>query len=721
MDSPSEMFTRRAIHDTVNMQRTDQGVPRIIASNREDLAFAVGYAHAIDRLVQIMMVRSLARGRASERFAGTENLVALDKHFRWLNLAQGLDQEIEKLSPDVKCELDAYCVGINTVLEEKRRPLELVLTGYRPEPWDIKDTLLTGKILSYIGLAQGQEEVEKFITQLIRNGLDEQRLRALFPGITDPIDPDLFREIHLQKEMVPARLWNGLVPAFSTSNNWVVSGEKTASGHPFLAADPHMEIDRLPPIWYELIWRIEAHTTMGVTMPGLPVMVFGRNDSIAWANTYGFMDMMDYFIEDCRDGNYRYDSEWHPFRKRTEILRPKHHKPIHLTFYENHHGVLEGEPQEPGKYLCLAFSGRTGVGAEIFNILMRTDDIHTVREAQNRFRHLSMPTFNWVFADREGNIGYQMCGKLPRRPEGISGLVPVPGWDPANDWQGFENSARLPSAYNPPEGFFATANNNLNAYGEADPVTLSMAPYRVDRIKHLLAEGHDIDLTYLQQMQYDTYSPQAERFMAVLEPLLPDSPNGRILREWNYRYDPDSVGATLFEAVYLRLVKTTFGTNGIGEEAVDHLMEQTGVFINFFGNFDEVLMAEDSPWFREVSREEQFRQAIDEGLHAAAVPLGESRPINFMNIFFSGKLPGFLGFDERKVALPGSRATIPQCQVFHLLGQVSTVGPSYRMIADLTESGMWTNLPGGPSGNRFSPWYKTDLENWRQGKYKKLE
>jgi len=721
MDSSTRKFTRRGIHDTVSMQRTDQGVPRIVASNREDLAFAVGYAHAIDRLVQIIMVRSLARGRASEHFAGTENLIALDTHFRWLYLEQGLDQEIEKLSPDVKCELDAYCVGINTVLEERRRPLELVLTGYHPEPWDIKDTLLTGKILSYIGLAQGQEEVEKFITQLIRNGLDEERLRSLFPHITDPIDADLFREIPLQEELVPARLWNGLIPAFSSSNNWVISGDKTASGHPFLAADPHMEIDRLPPIWYEMIWRIEAHTTMGVTMPGLPVMVFGRNDSIAWANTYGFMDMMDYFIEDCRDGDYRCDGEWHPFRKRTEILRPKRRKPIHLTFYENHHGVLEGEPHEPGKYLCLAFSGRTGVGAEIFNILMRTDDIHTVREAQNRFRHLSMPTFNWVFADREGNIGYQMCGKLPIRPKGISGLIPIPGWDSANDWQGFENPARLPSAYNPPEGFFATANNNLNAYGEADPVTLAMAPYRVDRIKELLAESEDIDFEYIQQMQYDTYSPQAKRFMEVLEPLLPATPNGRILQDWDYRYDPESVGATLFEAVYLRLVKTTFGTYGIGEEAMEHLLEQTGVFVNFFGNFDEVLMEEDSPWFRDVPREKQFKEAINEALQTKAVPLSESRPIHFMNIFFSGKLPGFLGFDERKMALPGSRATIPQCQVFHLLGQVSTVGPSYRMIADLAEPGMWTNLPGGPSGNRFSPWYKSDLENWQQGKYKKLE
>lgn len=721
MNSSTQMFTVSAIHDTIKIQRTDQGVPQITSSNREDLAFGVGYMHAMDRMVQVMMVRTLAQGRVSERFAGTDRLIALDKHFRWLFLEKGLDQEIDKLSPDIKCELDAYCMGINSVLEEKQRPLEFLLTGYHPEPWGIRDTILTGKIMSYIGLAQGQAEVEKFIVQLIQQGVDEERIRALFPTLSDPLDVQLLREIQLDQEVVPGRLWHHVIPAFSSSNNWVISGTKTASGHPFLAADPHMEIGRLPPIWYEMVWRIEEHTTMGVTMPGLPVIVFGRNESIAWANTYGFMDMMDYFIEECRDGDFLYDGEWIPFRKRTEVIRPKHHKPIHLTFYENHHGILEGTPTKPGKYLCLAFSGRMDTGAEIFNILMHTDDIHTVREAQNRYRHLHMPTFNWVFADREGNIGYQMCGKLPIRAEGVSGLVPVPGWTSENDWRGFENPARLPSAYNPPEGFFATANNNLNAYGEANPVNLAMAPYRVDRIRELLAAKDDIDLEYLKHMQYDTHSLQAERFMDQLEPLLPDTPEGQALRDWNLQYDPDSLGAALFESVYTQLIKTTFGKYGIGVEAIGHLLERTGVFINFFGNFDEVLMDVSSVWFDEVSREEQFNEAIEAGLQTEPVTLGKSRQINFSNIFFDGRLPGFLGFDVRNVALPGSRATIPQCQVFHMLGQIAVVGPSYRMIVDVNEPGMWTNLPGGPSGNRFSPWYKTDLDHWKAGGYKKLE
>ncbi|HKJ67301.1 MAG TPA: penicillin acylase family protein, partial [bacterium] len=354
----SKITSLVAIHDAITIQRTSHGIPQITASNREDLCYGIGYVHAVDRLVQMMMVRAIARGRASEYFLGSEDLISLDTFMRWLHLEYRIQEEVEKLSPDVRSELDAYCTGLNTALADGRRPLEFFITGYHPDNWTIGDTILTGKILSYLGLAQAQGEGEKFLIQLIQEGVDEARIRALFPGITEPIDYELIQQITLRDEVVPSHLWSRILPRFHSSNNWVVSGEHTRSGHPILAADPHLEIDRLPPIWYEMTWRIGTHTTQGITMPGLPLMVFGRNPNIAWANTYGFMDMMDYFIEECRDGEYLYEGEWLPFEDRHETIVPKGKQPIHLTFYENHHGVLEGDPYQPGKYLTMAFSGR---------------------------------------------------------------------------------------------------------------------------------------------------------------------------------------------------------------------------------------------------------------------------------------------------------------------------------------------------------------------------
>ncbi|HEX9971514.1 MAG TPA: penicillin acylase family protein, partial [bacterium] len=470
MYSSNKKFLTQAISNKIIIQRDNHGVPIISASNREDLCFGIGYAHAWDRMVQMMLVRAIAQGRASEKFAGSDELIAVDKFMRWIHFEKDIDLEIAKLDPDVKKELEAYCQGVNTALARKRAPLEFLMVGYKPEKWEVKDCLITIRIIGYIGLAQAQGDMEKFLIQMIQNGVDENRIKALFPYLTEKIDYDLIKQIKLINEIVPAHLWQGVLPNLRASNNWVVSGKRTKSGQPILASDPHMEVNRLPALWSEMIWKLNDQTTMGITMPGVPAIVMGRTNNIAWGGTYGFMDMIDYFIEDCKDEKFLYDGKWLPFEKRVETITPKKQEPITLTFYENHHGVLEGDPNKPGKYLSMAFSGRSGAGAEILNVMMRLDEIRTVREAQTQFRQLSMPTFNWVFADRDGNIGYQMNGRMPKRRKGLSGLLPIPGWESKNDWQGFVDPKDLPTEYNPDAGFFATANQDMNKFGKAKPI-----------------------------------------------------------------------------------------------------------------------------------------------------------------------------------------------------------------------------------------------------------
>jgi penicillin amidase len=563
--------------------------------------------------------------------------------------------------------------------------------------------------------------MEKFLVQMIQHGVDEDRIKELFPYLKEKIDYDLIKEVQSPVEIVPDRLWNSALPNLRASNNWVVSGKKTKSGQPILASDPHMEVNRLPALWYEMIWKVGDQVTMGITMPGLPVMVFGRTNHLAWAGTYGFMDMIDYFIEEYRDEKFLYDGKWIPFEKRTETIRPKKKEPITLTFYENHHGVLEGQPEGPGKYLCMAFTGRSGAGADIFNAILEIDTIRSVKEAQERFRDIAMPTFNWGFVDRDGNIGYQMNGKMPKRPEGVSGLLPVAGWEAKNDWKGFEDPAQLPSCYNPESGFFATANNDLNKFGDIHPINLPMAPYRIQRIIERLEQQDAIDTEYIKDMHFDLYSKQAERLMPLILPLLPDTKNGEILKEWDFVYHKNSTGAMLFESVYQNIIKIVFGKNGMGEDVIEHLFDETGIFTDFHGNFDDVLINENSSWFKEVDRTTQLKEAIDRGLNVQPKPYGETRKIDMMNIFLGGKLPGFLGFDMKNITLPGNRATIPQGQIFKSGGRTTTFAPSFRMIVEIDKDGIWTNIAGGPSGARFSKWYKSDLKNWEKGHYKKLE
>ena len=724
MYATTKRFETQAIHKRVIIQRNKDGIPTVSASNREDLCFGIGYAHAADRVVQLMLVRAIAQGRASEKFVGSDELIEIDKFMRWLHLERDMDAEEEKILPEAKGQMKAYCDGINTALSEKRRPLEFLMVGYRPENWEFKDSLITAKVMGYIGLAQAQGDMEKFLIQMIQHGIDQDRIKELFPYITEDIDHDLIKEIQSAIEMVPGQLWQGIMPNLRASNNWVVSGRKTKSGHPILASDPHMEVNRLPALWYEMIWRVGDEVTMGITMPGLPVMVFGRTNYLAWAGTYGFMDLIDYFIEEYRDEKFLYGDQWLPFDKRTETIRPKKKEPITLTFYENHHGVLEGQPERPGKYLSMAFAGRSGVGADIFNAMMGINSIHTVKEAQERFRNIAVPAFNWVFVDRDGNngnIGYQMNGRMPKRREGVSGLLPIPGWESDNDWQGFEDPAQLPRCYNPESGFFATANNDLNEFGDIPPINLPMAPYRFQRITERLEQEDAIDIAVIKDMHFDLYSKQAERLMPLILPLLPDTQSGKILKEWDLIYQKDSKGAMLFESVYHNIIKTVFGKYGMGEKVIEHLFDQTAIFTDFYGNFDDVLVNESSSWFKEVDRTTQLKEAISRGLNVQVKPYGETRKFDMMNIFLGGKLPGFLGFDVKNMTLPGNRATIPQGQIYTNAGRTTTFSPSFRMIVEIEKEGIWTNIAGGPSGNRFSRWYKSDLENWERGQYKKLE
>ena len=181
MYATTKRFETQAIHKRVIIQRNIDGIPTVSASDREDLCFGIGYAHATDRVVQLMLVRAIAQGRASEKFVGSDELIEIDKFMRWLHLERDMDAEDEKLLPEAKSQMKAYCDGINAALSEKRRPLEFLMVGYRPEKWEFKDSLITAKIMGYIGLAQAQGDMEKFLIQMIQHGIDQDRIKELFP------------------------------------------------------------------------------------------------------------------------------------------------------------------------------------------------------------------------------------------------------------------------------------------------------------------------------------------------------------------------------------------------------------------------------------------------------------------------------------------------------------------------------------------------------------
>ncbi|MFH1982098.1 MAG: penicillin acylase family protein [Pseudomonadota bacterium] len=702
----------------ITIERDAHGIAHITAESRDDVYWGEGYAHATDRGLQMLLMRVLGQGRLCECLEDSTQSLGIDRFFRKMNWRCGAEAVVRDLPEDHRQKLAAYVEGINAAMRRKT-PWEFKLAGYRPEPWTALDTVLLLRMMGYLTLSQSQAEIERFIVEMIQAGIDRERLEALFPGRLGGLEMDLVASVTLGERIVPAgSLWNLALPRMMASNNWVVSGTKTASGKPIVANDPHLETNRLPNVWYEVALVSRDRWITGASMPGIPGVLTGRTPDVAWGVTYAFMDTIDSWIERCRDGKYFRDGQWEPFTERRETIARKKHPAETVVFYENHHGVLDGDPHIEGNYLSTKWSGDS-VGPRIFDVAFYIWDISRTAEALDLMGRVETD-WSFVAADTGGDIGFQMSGLMPRRPDGVSGLVPLPGWDPANDWQGFVDAADLPRAFNPEEGFFTTTNQDLNAYGIAAPANAPMGPYRAERIASLLAGKTDLTVEDMCRMHYDVYSTQAERFMALLRPLLPDTEPGRILGDWDLCYDAESTGAFLFEAVYSALYREVFGVSGIGTAVIDFLAAETGLFVDFYLAFDTVLLSASSPWFGGRSREQVYRAALSSGLSADIRPWGETRQFTMTHIFFGGKLPGWLGFDYGPVTGIGNRATIHQGQIYRSADRATTFFASLRMVSDLAEACTHTNLAGGPSDRRFSRWYTTDIANWLTGKYKRL-
>lgn len=713
--------TLQGIEGRIEIHRNRYGVPEITADRYNDLCYGLGWVHASDRQMQILLMRILLNGRMAECLKNDPELIEIDKYMRWMNFLPDPEGEVAKLEPDARSAMQAYADGFNRYLSDHGPVWEWRLMGYEPEPWQIRDSMMIVRIIGFLGLADAQANMEKFLVQMIQNDVSETKIRELFPYLTDDIDFDLTKKIRLAPALVPEAVrWLGKLPKFVASNNWAVSGKRTQSGKPILCGDPHLEINRIPSIWQETVMRMPDNTFTGGTLPGVPGIGVGRSRHLAWSATYSFSDMLDYRIEECRDGCYRRGDEWIPFIVRKEKIGVKKGKAVHYNVYENEHGLLEGDPHDPGYYLVLNWSAARECGASDVNGLLALQQKRTVREAMASFARVESLAFNWVIADDEGNIGYQMCGRCFNRPEGVSGLLPLPGWEERYNPDGFTNSASLPSEYNPESGVIVTANQDLNHLGESSPINLAMGSYRADRARQLLLETPTLTVEDMKRIHADLYSIQAEQFMTVIRPLLPDTENGRLLNEWDLTYHSDSKGAMLFESVYRALIERVFGDNGLGREVVAHVMSETGLFNDYYANLDRILLGEDSAWFEGRSRESLFQEAIAEGLKITATPYGADRKVMMSHMLFGGQLPAFLGFDHGPVELPGNRATIPQGQIFQSAGRTTTFSPSYRLIADMNTTELHTNIAGGPSDRRFSRWYLSGMPDWRNNSYKTL-
>ncbi len=699
----------------ISLKRGEGGVVHIQAQDAEGQNRALGFVHAHERLNQMLLTRVLASGKITEYLGDTDGLFAMDSLIHKMPMQHDTAADIENLTFEAKTWCQAYCDGVNHYLETYGAPRLSRFLKVPVHPWTLNDLFTLVKVHKYIGLAQIQERLERFIVQAIHDGVDFVQLKKIFVPYLDSLDEEtvkILKKVHLKPYI---KMQMHPEPAFS--NNWVVSGLKTASGKPLCAHDPHLQINRLPSFWYEVVIETPQDYQMGVTIPGFPGMLMGRTKNLSGSFTYGMMDTIDLFIEEIKDGHYRREEGWKPLVERKEVVKRKKKGDTTLTFFETDAGVIETSSHaiDDGFYISLAWSAKKLGVSPTINAISKLWSADSALKAGEIAREMTL-SCNWIFADQNNNIAYQQSGRLPKRKH--TTLFPLPAWKKENLWDGFVDPKELSSCYNPPCGFVASANNDKNLPNLPISITCPYSSYRYERIVERLSEDKKFTIDEMKALQCDLYSLQAERFMNQIQDLLPQTEAGNILKTWDCKYTTESKGAFLFEAYYEALMQEVFG-NIFGQAAWEEISHQRSLLIFTHGHFDRILLSDDESWFGPEGKKACLKKVLEK-LPKTISTWGKHNRFTMHHLLFSGKLGKLLRYNIGPLEIAGSRATVAASFIMHESKRAVAVGACYRSVSDLATDEAHTILAGGPSEKAFSPFYKIDIKKWLNFEYKKL-
>jgi penicillin amidase len=510
----------------VEIGRDLRGVVTIRASSEADAAFAIGFAHAQDRLFQMDLTRRLGAGRLSEIVG--PGALATDQFMRRLGLARVAEANYRALPDEARRLLDAYAAGVNAYLAraDNLPAPELLLLGYRPEPWHGADCLIWGRLMAWQLSANWSDEK---LRSLLAASLPAQTLAAVWP---------LTQRLSLRSD----ESW--LSPG-GASNNWVVDGAHSVTGKPLLANDPHLGLT-LPGTWYLARFEIGRRVLAGVTAPGVPLVLIGRNDHLAWGFTTADADTQDIFVETLLDdGQYATPDGPRPLARRQEVIRVRGSAPVTIEALESRHGPLLETDQANHRGYALAWEGLRTQDRTAFGLLSMSRAT-TAAEFRAALRDFESPVQDVVYADDSGGIGFIMAGRIPVRAHLLDqSEMPVPGDRADDDWISTIPFDGLPQGMNSPEGYFATANNRVIAPGYPYFIAARFdLDYRIDRIRQLIAAAPRHSLATMQAMQMDDLSLAAQ----ALTPLLLAHVREPALAGWDGRMDRGSAAPLVFLA-----------------------------------------------------------------------------------------------------------------------------------------------------------------------------
>ncbi|MFE5816523.1 penicillin acylase family protein [Streptomyces sp. NPDC056479] len=629
-------LTLEGLSGPVDVKRDDYGIPQIYASSDEDLFMAQGYVQAQDRFWEMDVRRHMTSGRLSEMFGKSQ--VDNDEFLRTLGWERTAQKEYDKtLSASTKKYLQAYAKGVNAYLDGKDGKdisLEYAALGltndYKPQEWTPVDSVAWLKAMAWDLRGNMQDEIDR---ALMTSRLGPKQIADLYPqypysrnktivqaGQYDDVTKTFESpgssstagsstdgttgtgsssgSAGLQSQLAGLQnVLDDLPTAVGVngngigSNSWVVAGQYTITGKPLLANDPHLSA-ALPSVWYQMGLHCRSvsstcqYDVSGYTFAGMPGVVIGHNQNIAWGMTNSGVDVTDLYLEKLSGDGYLYDGKTVPFTTREETIKVAGGAAKKIVVRETGNGPLLSDRSDElvkvgrkatvdtaapdrgdGYGIALRWTALdAGTTMDAVFAMDKAKDWNDFRAAATLF---DVPSQNLIYADAEDNIGYTLPGKIPTRAQGYDGSVPAPGWDPRSRWTGYIDDDELPYEYNPARGYIVTANQAVVDKAKY-PYTLTTdwgygarSQRITDLIQSKIDDGGKISTDDMRQMQLDNSSEIAKLLVPKLLKIDIDDKNVRdaqeLLEGWDYTQDADSAAAAYFNSVWRNILKLAFG------------------------------------------------------------------------------------------------------------------------------------------------------------------
>lgn len=749
------------LRQPVNINWDSYGVPHIYAQNKEDLYYSLGYVHAQDRLWQMTVSQMAAEGRFAE-FLG-EDLLPLDIMQRTIGFHRIAEKIEAALSDTTMRYLEAYAAGVNTYSRQHPNslPIQFSLAGMKPIPWTPTHSIALARLMAWeLNLAWKSELIYAHLAeQLPREKFLQLRPDNRFlpdPVPTDTADTltaDLLPLLEIDQQL---RKITGSRGSHQGSNAWAVRGEKSTTGAPLLAGDPHLGLS-VPGKWYEVHLNAEGQNLSGASIPGAPMLVLGRNDYLAWSMTNIMLDDTDFFEEAVHPQNDRQfvldtlagEPLYENFTLQREVISIKNRDDTVFTRRLTNHGpvISDIHPDRElteDRVITMKWTGHE-VSREV-EALLAMNWAQSFDQFQQGARKFKVPGQNIIYADRGGTIARLSLANVPVRSGNPIALRD--GWDPSLDWQGYVPFEELPSVVNPDRNWVANANNP--PAGEDYPYYLSVywePDARYERIRQYLTEYDQLSPENFRQMQYDSHSLYARDITRNILPVL--KRHGQqfktvisYLENWDYSYDTSETAASIMEVFLLRLAENTLKDelsasvyqkfirfSALPERALLRLLRDDGSF------FDDITTPERETKARMIARSmnetisflrEQFgAEPFEwrwEQLHTLTL-----RPPLFGEAARSPAAPTSLKLIVRNLLnlgpypVRGHGMSINNGEYSWNEPYEMILGPSIRRIIDFSHPNYTLSvLPTGQSGKPFSPYYGDQTGDWLSGRYKFL-